>query len=163
MRAIEPVLATAAIFGCAHANTPAPTDVSEARRAGPVLRSPAPDLSCLENGKTRIEGVGVEDAKAITIVVDDATASQPIISIVRHDGHVQVRTGSNCDGELSGSGSEFALERRDGQWVITRACEVDFVGCRIAVSPAVAERHTHLLEGNRAATLPAAPPPRRGG
>jgi hypothetical protein len=83
------------------------------------LRSPTQDLSCLENGRTRIEGIDAEDATAIEILVNDASASEPIISIVRRDGHVEARTGHNC-GELSGSGREFTLERRDGRWRIVQ-------------------------------------------
>jgi hypothetical protein len=53
------------------------------------------------------------------MIVNDATASQPIISIVRRDGQVEATTGTNC-AELSGGGNVLTLERREGAWRIVQ-------------------------------------------
>jgi hypothetical protein len=118
MRSLAIVLLMTGGVACGHVSRVAPS-VDEDRREEPALREPSEDVSCLENGKTRIDGVDPKNARAIEILLRDAAASQPIISIVGHDDQVEARTGTHC-GELSGDGSEFTLERRDGKWRIVK-------------------------------------------
>jgi hypothetical protein len=113
MRILSTVFIVASL-GCGHGST----GPSSRTATAPILSQPSEDRSCLENGKTRVEGVSAEDVTAIRVAVGGRT-SQPIMSIVRRGSAVEVETGTAC-GELSGGGYVFTLEREAGQWRIVQ-------------------------------------------